>query len=93
MYCLIWRDSVMILLVCYDRYNPLHYVYARLRQVGTSVWQLRQVGTSVWHIRVMVWAPATFCGSLLLLVLLELCYLGGLKVEMVLRVGMFQRLP
>ena len=83
MYCLIWRDSVMILLVCYDGYSPLHYVYARLRQVGTSG----------WHVRVMVWASATVCGSLLLLVRLELCCVGGLKVEMVLRVGMFQLLP
>ena len=83
MYCLIRRDIVMILLVCYDRYNPLHCVYVRLRQVGTSV----------WHVRVIVWAPATVCGSLLLLVLLELCCVGGLKLKMVLRVGMFQLLP
>ena len=81
--CFIWRDSVMILLVFYDRYIPLHYVYARLRQVGTSG----------WHVRVMVGAPATVCGSLLLSVLLKLCYVGGLKVKMVLRVGMFQLLP
>ena len=73
----------MILLVCYDRYSPLHYVYARLRQVGTSV----------WHVRVVVWAPATVCNLLLLLLLLELCYVGGLKMKMVLRVGMFQLLP
>ena len=83
MYCLICRNRVMIRLVCYDRYNPLHYVYARLRQVGTSV----------WHVRVMVWAPATVCGSVLLLVRLELCCVGGLKVKMVVRVGMFQLLP
>ena len=83
MYCLIWRDSVMILLVYYARYNPLHYVYARLRQVGTSG----------WHVCVMVWASATVCGSLLLLVRLELCGVGGLKVKMVLRVGMFHLLP
>ena len=50
----------MILLICYDRYNPLHYDYARLRQVGTNI----------WHVHVIVWAPATVCGSLLLLVLL-----------------------
>ena len=82
MYCLIWRDSVMILLVCYARYNPLHYVYARLCQVGT-------IG---WHVRVMVWTPATVCGCLLFLVPLELCCVGGLKMKMVLRVGMFQLL-
>ena len=83
MNCLLWRDSVLILLVCYDKYNPHHYVYA----------QLRQVGTSVWHVRVMVWATATVCVSLLLLVLLELGYVGGLKVKMVLRVGVLQLLP
>ena len=83
MYCLIWRDSVVILLVCYDRCYPLHYVYARLHQVETSG----------WYVRVMVWAPATVCDSLLLLVLLELCCVGGLEMEMVLCVRMFQLLP
>ena len=56
MYCLIWRDSVMVLLVCYGRYNPLHYVYARRRQVGTSG----------WHVRVMVGAPATGAAGVVL---------------------------
>ena len=83
MYCLICRDSVMIRLVCYDRYNPLHYVYDRLRQVGTNS----------WHVHVIVWAPATVCGGLLRLVLLELCCVGGLEMKMVLRVGMFQLMP
>ena len=41
MNCLFWRDIVLILLVCYDRSNPLRYVYARLRQIVTSVWHVR----------------------------------------------------
>ena len=81
--CLIWRNNVMILLVCYDRSNPLHYVYARLRQIGTSC----------WHACVIVRAPATVCSRFLILVLLELCCVCGLEMEMVLRVGMFQLLP
>ena len=83
MYCLICRDSVMIRLVCYDRYSPLLYVYARFRQIGTSC----------WHARVIARAPATICCILLILVMLELCCVSGLAMEMVLRVGMFQMLP
>ena len=83
MYCLIWRGSVMIRMICYDRYNPLRYVYARLRQIGTSG----------WHARVIVRAFATVCSRLLILVMLELCCVSGLEIEMVLRIGMFQLLP
>ena len=64
----------MILLVCYDRSNPLRYVYARLRQIVTSV----------WHVRVLVGASASLCCSLLLMVLGELGLVGGLKVKMIL---------
>ena len=82
MYCLKRRGSVMIRLICYDLYNPLRYVYARLHQVGTSG----------WHARVIVRAPAYVCSRLRILVPLELCCVGSLKMEMVLRVGMFQLL-
>ena len=73
----------MIRLICYDMYNPLRCVYARFRQIGTSG----------WHARVVVRASATVCSRLCILVLLELCCVGSLKMEMVLRVGMFQLLP
>ena len=74
MYCLLCQDSVMIRLVCYDRYISLHYAYDRLRHVWTNS----------WLVHVIVWAPATVCGGLLRLVLLVLCCVGGFEMKMVL---------
>ena len=73
----------MILLICYDRYSPLRYVYARFRQIGTSCCRARVIARN----------HATVCCRFLILVMLELCCVSGLEMEVVLLVGMFQLLP
>ena len=83
MYCLICRDSALIRLIFYDRYNPLHYVCDRLHPIRTTS----------WHVHVIVWTPVPVCGGRLRLVLLVLCCVGGFEMKMVLRVRMFQLLP
>ena len=81
--CIIWRGSVMILLICEDGFSSLRYIYARFRQIGTSCCRARAIARD----------HATICFRLLILVMLELCCVSGLEMEMVLLVGMIQLLP
>ena len=77
--CVIWRVSWRVLLSCCDGFSPIQYSYARIRFIGTSC----------CHVRVSARDHGTVCCGLLILVMLELCCVGGLEMEVVLLVGMF----
>ena len=73
--CIIWRVSVIVLLICCDGFSPSQYIYARIRHIGTRCCRVRVIARD--HVTVC-------CG-----LLIKLCCTGGLEMEVVLLVRIF----